>query len=57
LKVIHEGKIKYYSDILPNAINNRCLNEISFKQVYTAEKLKFYTDNKAANMVFELNVN
>jgi hypothetical protein len=57
LKVIHEGKIKYYSDILPNAINNRCLNEISFKQVYTAEKLKFYTDNKAASMVFELNVN
>ena len=57
LKVLHEGKTKYYSDQIPNAINNRCLKETSFKQVYTAEKLDFYTENNAASMVFELKVN
>jgi len=57
LKVVHNNKTQYFNGKIENTINNRCVNETSFKQVYTSDKLEFYKENNAAELVFEINVN
>lgn len=57
LKVVHNNETQFFNGKIKNTINNRCANETSFKQVYTSDKLEFYKENNAAELVFELNVN
>ena len=47
----------FKKDKIPNSVNNRCLGEINFKQIYTYERLEFYKENKAAELLFQLEVN
>ena len=55
--MIHNNKEKLLTKKIPNSVNNRCLGEISFKQIYTYERLEFYKENKAAELLFQLEVN
>ena len=54
MKVVHDNKTQFYSGQLKNTLNNRCLNELTMKEVYTAEKLSYYQKNSAAELIFEL---
>lgn len=57
LRMIHNNKEKLLTKKIPNSVNNRCLGEINFKQIYTYERLEFYKENKAAELLFQLEVN
>ena len=57
IRYIQNNNIKYYKGELGNSLNNRCLGEKFFKQVYSQKSLEKNLQYDVAHLILDIEIN